>query len=551
VRRSPAAAALASLTRLSRHYGSGLASRKLVLLALLARSRLDTAENVRRLHELLCFLDAYPDDLRVRSRVRRMLLGFRRRADLRRHRAALSGSGIAGTDTPYRFFWPTAQWLSARWPGALRLDRDDPEQVQALVAALPLLLDPAPAQLLSRRRHPTLDSLDRFRPRGLRDADYFVSLVSAMPGDDVTREAFFDRIDAPFILRSGRSTPERTTARLDLVPFHAQRAPLHRPRPDLRRELRRPPRRVSNLGARRARELINLARTSMATRERDLAVFQFADARDAFVVDDGRGLAFAMAGMQPDRRLPIAAAYGGITLQNGVPIGYVQVDVLGRHAELSFNQFETFRDGASAVVFARFVAMVHHVFRCDRFSIEPYQLGEGNDEGIESGAWWFYRRFGFRPRDPQVRRIAAREERRIARHPRYRSPRRVLKALAQHHLFFALDETVPVSLPRTAAFLEAATRELRCFGQQDAARRQVAAVQAARAWLKPGGYRPRDARAMSRWAGFVLALARQRGWTRRDRRDLARLVDAKFGRSERSFLRRLFGHARLRQTLGC
>jgi len=551
VRRSLAAAALASLTRLSRQYGSGLASRKLVLLALLARSRLDTAENVRRLHELLCFLDAYPDDRRVRRRVRRMLLAFRRRADLRRHRAALSGSGIAGTDTPYRFFWPTARWLSDRWPGALRLDRDDPEQVQALVDALPLLLDPAQAELQRRVPHPTLDSLDRLRPHGLGDADYFISLVSAMPGDDVTREAFFDRIDAPFILRSESSTPERTTARLDLARFHAQREPLRRPRPDLRRELRRPPRRVSELGARRARELIDLARTSMATRERDLAVFQFADERDAFVVDDGSGLAFALAGMQPERRLPLAAAYGGITLQNGVPIGYVQVDVLGRHAELSFNQFETFRDGAAAVVFARFVAMVHHVFHCDRFSIEPYQLGEGNDEGIASGAWWFYRRFGFRPRDPQVRRIAAREERRFTRNPRYRSPRRVLRALAKHHLFFAVDGTIPVSLPRTAAILEAATRELRCFGQPDAKCRHLAAVQAARAWLKPGGYQVRDARALSQWAGCVLALARQRGWSSLDRRELARLIDAKFGRSERIFLRQLLGHARFRKTLGC
>ena len=39
---------------------------------------------------------------------RRMLRAFGDRADLRRHREALRGSGIAGTDTPFRFFWPTA-----------------------------------------------------------------------------------------------------------------------------------------------------------------------------------------------------------------------------------------------------------------------------------------------------------------------------------------------------------------------------------------------------------------------------------------------------------
>ena len=135
----------------------------------------------------------------------------------------------------------------------------------------------------------------------------------------------------------------------------------------------------------------------MITRERDLAAFQYADPRDAFLVDDGEGLAFALVGMLPERRLLLPAVYGGLTLQNGVPIGYVQLDLLGRHAELSFNQFETFRDGGAARVFARLVAVTHHVFGCDQFSIEPYQLGHGNEEGIESGAWWFYHRFGFRP----------------------------------------------------------------------------------------------------------------------------------------------------------
>ena len=152
----------------------------------------------------------------------------------------------------------------------------------------------------------------------------------------------------------------------------------------------------------------------MITRERDLAAFQYADPRDAFLVDDGDGLAFALVGMLPERRLLLPAVYGGLTLQNGVPIGYVQLDLLGRHAELSFNQFETFRDGGSARAFARFVAVTHHLFGCDGFSIEPYQLGQGNEEGIESGAWWFYHRFGFRPhahRDSPDRRAGARAHR--------------------------------------------------------------------------------------------------------------------------------------------
>ena len=187
----------------------------------------------------------------------------------------------------------------------------------------------------------------------------------------------------------------------------------------------------------------------MITRERDLAAFQFADPRDAWLVDDGQGLAFALVGMLPEHRLLLPAVYGGLTLQNGVPIGYVQLDLLGRHAELSFNQFETFRDGGAARVFARLVAVTHHLFGCDQFSVEPYQLGYGNDEGIESGAWWFYQHFGFRPRARDARRIALRELRRIARNGRYRSSARSLQALARHHVYFSLDPARNARLPRT------------------------------------------------------------------------------------------------------
>jgi len=51
-------------------------------------------------------------------------------------------------------------------------------------------------------------------------------------------------------------------------------------------------------------------------------------------------------------------------------------------------------------------------FRNPIFTIDPYQLGLGNDEAIESGAFWFYRKLGFRPMDPAIERLARAEEKR-------------------------------------------------------------------------------------------------------------------------------------------
>lgn len=552
--RADAATALASLARIARRYEPGLGARKLALLRRLSSAKFATPQQLLRFHELLCFLDAYPDDRGVRDLARRLLTAFRRRPDLRRHRAALAGSGIAGTDTPYRFFWPTARWISIRWPGALVIDREDTDHMRAILDALPQLLEPVAAELVRRSPASTLEILDRLRPQGMTDADYLISLVSAMPGDDAAREALFDRVDPPFLLRAGKETPERTTARFDRLPLHYRQEALRGPRPQLALEARRGPQRVISLKRADACALIGLARISMATRERDLAVFQFANPNDAILVDDGRGLGFAMVGMQPERRAILPAIYGGLTLQNGVPIGYIQVDILGRHAELSFNTFETFRGADAAHVFARLVAAAHHVFRCDSFSIEPYQLGIDNEEGIESGAWWFYFRFGFRPRHAATRRIARLELRRVTRNRRYRSSPRTLRALAKTHLYYSLEPGRAAALPRVQALFATAAAELARFRNATADDRHAAAIAAAKRQLRVSrSYRTSPAvnRMFETWAPLVLALLRHSGWSLEERRQLLRLIESKAGRSEREFLKRLLRLRRLRRVLGC
>ena len=549
-----AALALGSLERIARRFGPGLPARKLALLAVLADARLESAAQLRRLHELLCFQDAYPDNRRVRGRVRRMLREFSRRPELRRHRHALAGSGIAGTDTPFRFFWPTAHWIAQHWPGALVLDRDDEEAIHEILAALPPLLEPAQSAWLIARHPEDLAPVDRLVPRGMTDADFLIGLIAAMPGDDFSREAFGDRLDLSYVLRAGRDTPERTTTRFDRVDIHFQNTGLRAGYPDLRVEAKRGPRRVQTLRGNDARSAIRLARVSMITRERDVAAFQFANPADVFLVDDGLGLAFAMMGMIPARRATLPATYTALTLKNGVPIGYVQVEVLGRHGALSFNTFETFRGAEAAWIFSRFIAASQHLFGCTDFSVEPYQLGAGNDEGIDSGAWWFYHRLGFRPHTGEARRIAARELARRAANGRYRSLPRTLRALARWHLFYSLDPGRKAELPRTHHWLAAATDATHRYGQREPDARRIAAVMDALARLGRMKAPPLSApqRAMlGHWAPLVLALTAQGRWSGGDRKRLLRLVLAKAGRSERGFLQQFLHHPRLRALLGC
>ena len=72
-----------------------------------------------------------------------------------------------------------------------------------------------------------------------------------------------------------------------------------RSRPDLLLELTRPPRSVRAVSTREGQRLIDLARGSMVTRERDLDNFAYGDARDVRIVDDGDGLQWAVIGTLP------------------------------------------------------------------------------------------------------------------------------------------------------------------------------------------------------------------------------------------------------------
>ena len=83
---------------------------------------------------------------------------------------------------------------------------------------------------------------------------------------------------------------------------------------------------------------------------------------------------------------------------------------------------------------------MHHFARVTSFSLDPYQIGFENEEGIESGAFWFYRKLGFRPTQPDALQLALKEEEKIRTRKKYRTPSATLRKLARSPMIFELDE---------------------------------------------------------------------------------------------------------------
>ncbi len=490
-------------------------------------------------HESLCRALAYPRSRAALRRAERALARFASRPEFRNERERYAGTGIAGTPIRYRFFWPTARWLASRWPRRLRIDWDEGEEFEPrLRAAMPILLPWIEAESVKRSEEGTRALLDRLRGPDT-DAAYVVSRIDAFPATSLLKEAVHDALDLPYVLDPGASGPSRTTARAPRGPVVFGLARRRRARPDLSAELRRPPRTVTLLSAREGARYVELAREAMVTRSRDLDAFSWGSEADVRLVDDGDGLRFALIGVVPEKRLPLAVAYGWLTLRNGVPIGYVQSDALLGSVEIAFNTFPTFRGGEAAHVFARVLAVSRRVFSARAFSIEPYQLGLGNDEGIDSGAWWFYRKLGFAPNDPAVRRLAAREEAKIDRDPRHRSSPATLLRLAEAHLFWEPDPRHRADVARAPRLgLELSPRD---NAPEEAAHRL--GVRSLRGWSS------HERMWWERLAPVVAALPGVSGWSTGERSALAAAIRAKAGRRETGFLARLETHAKAQSAL--
>jgi hypothetical protein len=234
-----------------------------------------------------------------------------------------------------------------------------------------------------------------------------------------------------------------------------------------------------------------------------------------------------------------------------VPVGYHQSDLSGRSAAVSFNTFETFRGGEAAHTFARLLATLAHAFGTRSFSIEPYQLGKGNDEGLASGAWWFYAKLGFRPRSRFGRALAQREFGLFERSPARRTPPDALRALAAHHLFFDIDRRQPAPLITPATLGLAAARHLtRLAGSdRDAGIAQASAAAQAMCGLRSlQGFTSAERAAWEAWAP-LLSMLPLGGWTREERAALVAVVRGKAEESERGYVRAFAALPRLEAAL--
>jgi hypothetical protein len=545
---------LKRLEKLKNHFGGNAEVEKLDLLSILERRRLETSDQVYRLHEFLAFSQAYPDSKRVLERAEGMLADFSRRSDLRRHRRELADTGIAGTDIFYRFFWPTALWLARHFPDFITIDWPEFKTRKRMADLLFILMSYSESPALEMLAYSPKEWLNRLKAGHETDAAFLIRRFAALSAGTFTREKLYEELDVPLRLAPGPGTPTRTGTRLPGMPVVFQTRPLCKIRPDMKREIRRPPLGVRSLSPREGRLILDASLEAMITRSRDLDAFDFGDKNDVRLIDCGDGLQFACIGQIPRRRLLMESVYGFLTIKNGVPIGYVLSSSLFSSSEVAYNVFETFRGTESVHIFGRVLAMVRHLFGSSAFSIDPYQLGHNNPEGLKSGAWWFYYKLGFRPEEANVRRLLRSELARMRKNRGHRSGQSTLQELSSEPLFFYLGRErrdvfakIPIGelglrISRLMAERFGADREkaVQTFSREAA---KLLGVRAMRNWASG------ERLAWERWSPLIILLPGVSQWKPEEKRALVRTVRAKGGRRESDFVKLFNKHRRLQRSV--
>ncbi|HYG79037.1 MAG TPA: hypothetical protein VD861_01540, partial [Pyrinomonadaceae bacterium] len=298
--------------------------------------------------------------------------------------------------------------------------------------------------------------------------------------------------------------------------------------------------------------VLDLARETSTVRYRELYGFTHGDAARVLRAGLGRGVEVFVVGLPPARRLPLRAYHAGMIFKNGVPVCYVEGLSLFERMEIGFNLYYTFREGESAWIYARVLKLFRELLGVTAFSVDPYQLGHENEEGIESGAFWFYRKMGFRPVTPRAAEILKAEERRLAARPRYRTPARTLRSLAEGHMILetAAAQSSWDRFRIRNVGLAVQRRMAKEFGGDARQIRRASAARVERALgVRTSGWKEDERRAFDDLALVLALIPDLARWNEDEKKALANIVRAKAGADESRYLRLLRRHSRLRAEI--
>ena len=574
-------------------FGRGTAAEIKVLLDHLSSRNFRDAKSLIRFHEALLFLRAFPQSATLVVRIERLLNTFHERVEKLRELGDnlavfddFDTSGIAGTAMQDTLNFEVARWLVRRLPRKVEIAWADYEDERAMGATWPRFIPLLAEDSDVEANIPWRRWLDSARGRE-RELEWLIHRLERLPVGDAKQEnareraELYDSLRLPlrWHLENLKLSRTRNWSRPRQFYYHTEPL-IVRSQVSLAHELAKPAPRLTKLSRREGEFILHTIREVMAVRYRELYGTTLGAPSSVVRANPapgkaGRGVVMYFWNLPAVHRLPLRAYVAGFTLKNGVPINYIEAMGLCEWIEVGFNTFYTYRQGETAWIYAQALRCLCAFTGATTISVYPYQIGQNNDEALDSGAFWFYRKLGFRSGSTKLEQLARREQRKIAANRQYRTPKKTLKRLAEAHVFYELDspgkpaanaEVEPADLtarrklaPFPGAWDTFSTRDLGLrvnrrmaqeFGGSSARIRRASVAEVNRALgINLSGWNWLERQAFENWSLVLALVPHLRRWSPQDKQGAARIIRAQAGADEMRYLRLTQQHPRLRQEL--
>ena len=521
------------------------------------------AQSLIRFHDLLLFFRAFPAGPSVLRLSEKLLRTFEPRV-----KAVLAAGGdaddfapeevvgIAGTVVEATFSYAMVCWLVEHHPKEISIQWKDYERDTQRGLIWPRFFPLLEEDSLIEAYVPYLDWLAAARGRE-DELPWLVRQFQRLSLSEKEKGALYESLEIMVrwdMSGANGSSASRTLCRKPVNHFYFHREPLiQRRQVSLAAELAKPKLPVKVLPLEQAMKALDLMKEVLGVRYRELYGTSIAD--PAWVVQSriGRGAEIYLCGVPPERRLPLRAYLAGLTVKNGVPINYFESSSLFDWTEIGFNTFPAYRDGETAWIYAQTLRLLHQIHGVNAFSVYPYQIGDDNEEAIESGAFWFYRKMGFRSMNPALEKLAQAEEKKVQANPKYRTSAATLRRLSKASVVYELPHAERGAWDRFSTRnigLAVQKKMARDFDGDAQAMRKAAVARLARILkVDPKKLKSQEQIAFADFAMVLSLVPDLARWSSDDKDALREIIIAKAARNELRYQSILQKHARLRAAI--
>jgi hypothetical protein len=425
-------------------YDSLSNDQKIICLDTLRKKNFSINTSLIDYHNVLLFLIAHPSDRTVlslsESELERLTQKIKKLS--KKDAKKLENSGLPYTKTVSTFSHDLLKWISTNKDIKLELDSIHKSKIpvrEAIQFTLPSL-----EKEISSIGY---NNSELFNALQLNKKDYLSFLISEfqkLNDQPFIKDYFFNALHLYVKLVSTNTKFSKAYSRIPVSShyFHTtilkqfdQLALLNTKLPQ--------PKKLSPKGF---EEVVNVVKCSLTLLQRETDPVSYMDERSFRLYELERGISIAIYGMTANRQLPLESYVGYTLFKNGFPAAYGGGWVFGKRSLFGINIFEPYRGGESGYMMCQLLRVYRQAFGVDYFEVEPYQYGLGNPEGISSGAYWFYFRFGFRSLDPELKQLAEKEFEKISLQKGYRSEEEKLIRFTESNVALNMGKAIPITI---------------------------------------------------------------------------------------------------------